>query len=134
MNNRVLPTQCVQVLAALDLGFLQEYAEEVRDAAEFPHAVMMCFAGHLARRFADPGAQDQLNHGQYDLFVAALVAKLEHYLFEGDREVLDLISDSFIEHIYDLNLWLFEYLMSQGGPLLREEMLAHKKSREQEIH
>jgi len=122
-----------QGLAALDLGFLQEYAEEFRDAAEFPHAVMMFFAGHLARRFADPGAPDQVNHGKYDLFVAALVATIEHYLFEGDDDVLDLINDSFIEQIYDQNIWLFEYLMSQGGPFLREEMLAHKKSREQEI-
>jgi hypothetical protein len=128
MIDRRLSTQCVQQLAGLDTTFSQENAEAVRDAAEFPHAVMMLFAGYLARRFADAEHRDRLIIEQ-DNLVASVLAALEHYLRGGDADVRTVIMDSFIEQIYDENLWLFDYLLGKTGPLLRHEMLSHKIQR-----
>lgn len=124
MTDRQMSTQCVQQLAALDAAFFQENAEAVRDAAEFPHAVMMLFAGYLARRFADAEHRDQLIVEQKNL-VAAVLAALEHCLLEGDADVRTVILDSFVEQIYDENLWLFDYLLNKAGPLLHREMQSH---------
>lgn len=128
MTDRQLSTQCVQQLAALDPAFSQENAGTVRDAAEFPHAVMMLFAGYLARRFADDEHRDQ-SITEHNNLVAAALATLEHYLLEGDADVRTVILDSFVEQIYDENLWLFDCLLAKAGPLLQHEMLAHKSWR-----
>src|SRR5438105_9990320 len=114
MTNRRLSAQCVQQLATLDSPFLQENDDLVRDAVEFPHAVMMLFAGHLTRQFADAERRDRLVIEQ-DNIITGVLAVLEDWLRTGDSDVRTLITDSFIEQVYDLNLWLFEHLLGRAG-------------------
>lgn len=128
MIDRRLEARCVQQLAGLDATFSQENAETIRDAAEFPHAVMMIFAGFLAQRFADAKYR-QLLLLEQSSFVANVLAVLEHHLRDGDSDVRNVIMESFIEQIYDENLWLFENLLERAGPLLHQEMLSHKTQR-----
>ncbi len=128
MEDRTLSTQCVQEIAALDTLFLQENAEAVRNAAEFPHAIMMLFAGYLSRMFAESKLREKLVIDQNN-FIAAVLVLLEHYLLEDDTDVLLVIMDSFIDQIYDENLWLFDYLLTKAGPLLQHKMLTYKSWR-----
>ncbi len=120
---------CVQEISRLDEAFCEDNADAIRDAAEYPHAVMMLFAGHLARRFSETDRREQMITMQ-DQLIRNTLAIIEKYLGKKNVEVKTLIVDSFIEQIYDENVWLFDYLMNMAGPLVHQEMLIHKLQRQ----
>jgi hypothetical protein len=131
MDNRKISTECVRKLANLDASFVTENMESVCDASEFPHAVMMLFAGHLARRFARSEGCNQTNKELIG-FLNNVSEILEETLHECDADSHTVIMDSFIEQLYDENAWLFDQLIKLAKPLLRKEMLTHKTQQEVE--